>query len=171
MGVICTKLTVLLFPCWLWQKWVWDALSRLCSSVSVLTVTEVGVRCTEQTLFLCFSAYCSGMWLAALRMQVEMADILGLAEDKEHFSAILDRGKKSFEEKLWNGQSNGGNHFLVCVFKSRGVIFPHWCSGSQPVLKLFMAKTFYFAHFSGTMQAGFLLLLLQILHDNSPLWA
>ena len=103
VGVRCTKLTV---------------------PVSVLTVTEVGVRCIEQSLFLCFSAYCSGMWLAALRMQVEMADILGLAEDKEHFSAILDRGKKSFEEKLWNGQSDGGNHFLMCVFKSRGFFPP-----------------------------------------------
>ena len=103
VGVRCTKLTV---------------------PVSVLTVTEVGVRRTEQSLFLCFSAYCSGMWLAALRMQVEMADILGLAEDKEHFSAILDQGKKSFEEKLWNGQSDGSNHFLMCVFKSRGFFPP-----------------------------------------------
>ena len=87
-------------------------------------MTEVGVTGTEQTLFLCFSAYCSGMWLAALRMQVEMADILGLAEDKEHFSAILDRGKKSFEEKLWNGQSSGGNHFLVCFQVTWGYFSP-----------------------------------------------
>ena len=88
--------SVSLFHHSLWQKWVWDALSWLflcfsaycdrcgcemrkadCFSVSVLTVTdvgvrctkltvpvsvftvtEVGVRCTEQTLFLCFSADC-----------------------------------------------------------------------------------------------------------------
>lgn len=58
-----------------------------------------------------FSAYCAGMWLAALRMQVEMADVLGMCEDKERFSAILDRGKKSFEEKLWNGEDCG----FMCV--------------------------------------------------------
>ncbi|KAL8601227.1 hypothetical protein ACOMHN_003033 [Nucella lapillus] len=52
------------------------------------------------------SAYCAGMWLAALRMQVEMADILGHAEDKQNYAAILERGKKAFEEKLWNEQNS-----------------------------------------------------------------
>ena len=81
-----TELTLSLFQCLL----CWE-------------VAEMVVRHTALTLSLCFSAYCAGMWLAALRMQIEMAEVLGLQEDKEHYSAILDRGKKSFEEKLWNG--------------------------------------------------------------------
>ena len=60
--------SVSLFHHSLWQKWVWDALSWLfcfsaycdrngcemrkadCFSVSVLTVTDVGVRCTKLTV-------------------------------------------------------------------------------------------------------------------------
>ncbi|KAK7116158.1 non-lysosomal glucosylceramidase-like isoform X2 [Littorina saxatilis] len=74
------------------------------------------------------SAYCAGMWLAALRMQVEMADVLGMSEDKERFSAILDRGKKSFEEKLWNGRyydfdtSESGHHDSIMADQLAG----HW---------------------------------------------
>jgi hypothetical protein len=33
-----------------------------------------------------------------------MADILGYEEDRKQYSEILDRGKKSYEEKLWNGE-------------------------------------------------------------------
>ncbi|XP_076443638.1 non-lysosomal glucosylceramidase-like isoform X2 [Babylonia areolata] len=74
------------------------------------------------------SAYCAGMWLAALRMQVEMADILGQTEDKERYSAILQRGKKSFEEKLWNGRyfdfdtSQSGHHDSIMADQLAG----HW---------------------------------------------
>ena len=56
------------------------------------------------TLVMIFSAYCAGMWLSVLRMQMEMANILGFSEDKERYSALLMKGKASYEQKLWNGK-------------------------------------------------------------------
>ncbi|XP_022105236.1 non-lysosomal glucosylceramidase-like [Acanthaster planci] len=50
------------------------------------------------------SAYCGGLWLAALRCMVEMAHILGHDTDASEYSAILDKGKVSYEAKLWNGK-------------------------------------------------------------------
>ncbi|CAH1796951.1 unnamed protein product [Owenia fusiformis] len=49
------------------------------------------------------SAYCGGMWLSALKIMVEMAEKLDLPEDAQYFNAILEKGKVSFETKLWNG--------------------------------------------------------------------
>ena len=51
-----------------------------------------------------FSSYCGGMWLAALKMMVEMAKLLDFKEDEEKYTQILEKGKKSFEKKLWNGK-------------------------------------------------------------------
>ncbi|XP_077988859.1 non-lysosomal glucosylceramidase-like [Glandiceps talaboti] len=50
------------------------------------------------------SAYCGGLWLAAVRMTVEMAKILGHEDDYIKYSAVLAKGKVSYEEKLWNGK-------------------------------------------------------------------
>ncbi|XP_017769202.1 PREDICTED: non-lysosomal glucosylceramidase [Nicrophorus vespilloides] len=50
------------------------------------------------------SAYCGGLWLAAMYAMSVMADILGKDEDKVNYEKILKLGKKSFEEKLWNGK-------------------------------------------------------------------
>lgn len=44
------------------------------------------------------------MWLAALRMQIEMAAVLGLQEDRDRYADVLNRGKEAFNKKLWNGQ-------------------------------------------------------------------
>ncbi|XP_038074179.1 non-lysosomal glucosylceramidase-like [Patiria miniata] len=50
------------------------------------------------------SAYCGGLWLAALRCMVEMAHILGNEVDAADYSEILDKGRVSYESKLWNGK-------------------------------------------------------------------
>lgn len=74
------------------------------------------------------SCYCAGMWLAALRMQIEMADVLDLTKDKNRYTEILERGKIAFEEKLWNGQyydfdtSNSGHHDSIMADQLAG----HW---------------------------------------------
>ena len=52
-----------------------------------------------------YSAYCGGMWLAAVRMFIEMATLLGNQEDAQQFNLILIKGKNSFEKKLWNGKN------------------------------------------------------------------
>ncbi|XP_064607909.1 non-lysosomal glucosylceramidase-like [Liolophura sinensis] len=50
------------------------------------------------------SAYCGGIWLTAVRMMVEIGLLLEKHEDVIKYQEILDRGKKSFSEKLWNGR-------------------------------------------------------------------
>ena len=50
------------------------------------------------------SAYCGGMWLAAVKMFINMARELGQPSDEEEFTSILEKGKASFEDKLWNGK-------------------------------------------------------------------
>ena len=49
------------------------------------------------------SAYCGSLFLASLLVMSRMAQILNFDDDAKKFSEILERGKKSFEEKLWNG--------------------------------------------------------------------
>ncbi|XP_060068872.1 non-lysosomal glucosylceramidase-like [Ylistrum balloti] len=63
------------------------------------------------------SAYCGGMWLATLRMMIEMGKVLGNEEDVKKYTEILDKGKVSFEAKVWNGKyynydsnPSGGHH-------------------------------------------------------------
>jgi non-lysosomal glucosylceramidase len=50
------------------------------------------------------SAYCGGLYLAALVVMTSMASTLNFEDDARRYSEILARGKKSFEEKLWNGK-------------------------------------------------------------------
>ncbi|PVD19748.1 hypothetical protein C0Q70_20239 [Pomacea canaliculata] len=74
------------------------------------------------------SAYCAGMWLAALRMQIEMAAVLGLQEDRDRYADVLNRGKEAFNKKLWNGRyydydtSNSGHHDSIMADQLAG----HW---------------------------------------------
>ncbi|XP_037957731.1 non-lysosomal glucosylceramidase isoform X2 [Teleopsis dalmanni] len=49
------------------------------------------------------SAYCAGLWLASLQTMCSMANILDQPNDFLRFQEILDKGKRSFDEKLWNG--------------------------------------------------------------------
>ncbi|KAL3286494.1 hypothetical protein HHI36_000999 [Cryptolaemus montrouzieri] len=49
------------------------------------------------------SAYCGGLWLACLFAMTKMAERLGKQEDVDKFNALLEKGKESFERKLWNG--------------------------------------------------------------------
>lgn len=50
-----------------------------------------------------YSAYCGGLWLAALIAMAKMADLLDKDEDREKFQNLLEKGTKAFERKLWNG--------------------------------------------------------------------
>ncbi|XP_066273530.1 non-lysosomal glucosylceramidase-like isoform X1 [Branchiostoma lanceolatum] len=50
------------------------------------------------------SAYCGGLWLAALRCMVEIANILGKEEQEQHYLAVMQRAKTAYEQKLWNGE-------------------------------------------------------------------
>ncbi|XP_072849206.2 non-lysosomal glucosylceramidase [Pogona vitticeps] len=50
------------------------------------------------------SAYCGGLWLAAVCMMCRMAEILGEGEALQKYAAILAKGKAAFERLLWNGR-------------------------------------------------------------------
>ena len=51
--------------------------------------------------------------MAALRVMSEMAAILGYPEDTKKYKNILQRGKRSYERKLWNGNCTAGVTILV----------------------------------------------------------
>ncbi len=48
--------------------------------------------------------YISVLWLAALKAAAYLADRVGDKEYSDKWSAVLEKGKKSLEEKLWNGE-------------------------------------------------------------------
>jgi non-lysosomal glucosylceramidase len=50
------------------------------------------------------SAYCGGLWLAALRASEETARILGDPKTAAEYHALFLKGQKSFVSKLWNGE-------------------------------------------------------------------
>ncbi|XP_068685354.1 non-lysosomal glucosylceramidase-like isoform X1 [Montipora capricornis] len=49
------------------------------------------------------SAYCGGLWLAALRVMQEISTILGFPDDAAKYANILANGKKAYHSLLWNG--------------------------------------------------------------------
>lgn len=49
------------------------------------------------------SAYCGGLWIAALQAASAMADKLGHKEYAEKYRRQFQRAKAVYEEKLWNG--------------------------------------------------------------------
>ncbi len=50
------------------------------------------------------SAYCGGLWLAALQAAAEMAAVLGRPELAGRYRALCARGQAAYEDKLWNGR-------------------------------------------------------------------
>jgi len=65
-----------------------------------------------------FSAYCGGLWLAALYVMIRMlknSDMPDKESNMDLYQDVLERGKKSFQDKLWNGEyykfdSSSGSH-------------------------------------------------------------
>ncbi|XP_073994455.1 non-lysosomal glucosylceramidase isoform X2 [Rhodnius prolixus] len=49
------------------------------------------------------SAYCGGLWLAALAVYLKVTKILNELSLFEEFSVILEKAKVAFERKLWTG--------------------------------------------------------------------
>ncbi|CAH2002818.1 unnamed protein product [Acanthoscelides obtectus] len=49
------------------------------------------------------SAYCGGLWLAALYTMIALADRLRKSEDKATFEKVFASARKSYDQKLWNG--------------------------------------------------------------------
>jgi len=65
-----------------------------------------------------FSAYCGGLWLAALYCTVQISNVLKQDDISEKYSTILNKAKQSFNAALWNGN-------LVLVVIINQVIKPY----------------------------------------------
>ncbi|GMS99691.1 hypothetical protein PENTCL1PPCAC_21866, partial [Pristionchus entomophagus] len=50
------------------------------------------------------SAYCGSLWLAALRVAVELAREIGDKKSEGEWTLTLDKAKKVFVDKLWTGE-------------------------------------------------------------------
>lgn len=50
------------------------------------------------------SAYCGGLWLAAVRASEEMARILGQSNVAEGYHQLFLKAQKSYIDRLWNGK-------------------------------------------------------------------
>eukprot|EP01135_Chromosphaera_perkinsii_P000651 Nk52_evm18s147 gene=Nk52_evmTU18s147 len=50
------------------------------------------------------SAYCGGLWLAALRVMLQVAEILGLQDEVVEFRVMYESGVPAYSSKLWNGK-------------------------------------------------------------------
>ncbi|KAG9463218.1 hypothetical protein GDO78_022189 [Eleutherodactylus coqui] len=64
------------------------------------------------------SAYCGGLWLAAVCMMCQMAEDVEDKDAHSKFSSILSRGKEAFEKLLWNVEP----HSMEGVMMGRGAI-------------------------------------------------
>jgi len=49
------------------------------------------------------SAYCGGLWLAALSAAVAIGEMVGDAATIAEYQTWLEQGKEIYQEKLWNG--------------------------------------------------------------------
>ena len=50
------------------------------------------------------SAYCGGLWLAALRASEETAKVLGETDSADQYHALFLKAQKTYVDKLWNGK-------------------------------------------------------------------
>lgn len=68
------------------------------------------------------SAYCGGLWLAAVGMMCKMAEVLGDAKTQQRYTDILSKGKEAFERMLWNGGCSpaGSQAWLHVLWEGSG---------------------------------------------------
>jgi non-lysosomal glucosylceramidase len=80
------------------------------------------------------SAYCGSLYLAAVQALIAMAQLLNEDEIVEKYKNILETGKKSFEEKLWNGRyyyfdnSKGKGHEIIMADQLAGQWYVRTCN-------------------------------------------
>lgn len=75
------------------------------------------------------SAYCGGLWLAALSCMAEMASKMasdGGAAEAEKWTEMLERAKKSYVEKLWD-EEEGFFRFDATARGSKTVMSDQLC--------------------------------------------
>ena len=77
------------------------------------------------------SAYCGGLYLAAASAMIKMAKVMGDDKTAEKYRQVYERGRASFDEKLWNGEyfnfdSSGGKHSSsIMADMLAGLLYTH----------------------------------------------
>ena len=105
---------------------LWDNVKRAMYSIESLDSDGDGLPDTDTKRntydawnFAGTPTYISVLWLAALRAAVVIAEKMNDCDRKEKWSLLLEKGKKSLEEKLWNGEYynlwNDGNQIDECL--------------------------------------------------------
>ena len=90
---------------------MWDNVKRAMASTELLDSDGDGLpdydtkrNTYDAWNFSGIPVYIAGLWLAALKAAIVIADKVGEKTYSEKWSSILEKGKKSLEEKLWNGE-------------------------------------------------------------------
>ncbi len=90
---------------------LWDNVKRAMDSIEKLDTDGDGLpdhdtkrNTYDAWNFSGVSTYISVLWLAALKASTVIAEKIGDSSRKEKWNAVLQKGKKSLEEKLWNGE-------------------------------------------------------------------
>jgi len=78
------------------------------------------------------SAYCGGLWLAALAAAHSMASNLGQIDEALQYRALFSQGQQAYEQRLWNGayynfDASGSNHDTVMADQLAGAWFAAAC--------------------------------------------
>jgi len=79
------------------------------------------------------SAYCGGLWLAALSALVAMASALDYADQALDYHHLLERGQQAYQARLWNGSfynfdgSSSPHHNTVMADQLAGYWFAGAC--------------------------------------------
>ncbi len=90
---------------------LWDNVKRAMDSIEKLDTDGDGLpdydtkrNTYDSWNFSGITAYISILWLAALKSAVIIAEKMNDQNRAEYWNAILEKGKVSLEEKLWNGE-------------------------------------------------------------------
>ena len=90
---------------------LWDNVKRAMDSIEKLDTDKDGLPDSDTKRntydawnFSGTTAYISVLWLAALKAACVIAERVGDKSCRDKWSEILGKGKKSLEEKLWNGE-------------------------------------------------------------------
>ena len=90
---------------------LWNNVERAMDAIEILDRNDDGLpdydtkrNTYDAWNFSGTSAYISLLWLAALKAAVVMAETMKDSSRAEKWTAILEKGKQSLDEKLWNGE-------------------------------------------------------------------
>jgi non-lysosomal glucosylceramidase len=92
------------------------------------------------------SAYCGGLWLAALQAAAAMADMVEDKDTAQYFQAKFSQARDVYEKKLWNGSyfnydsGTSSNSNSIQADQMAGQWYA-WASGLPPIFDDYKARS------------------------------